>query len=35
LGAAGRAWARRFNWDRLAEDLEQVYLRTVAEMKRA
>ena len=29
LGAAGRAWAGRFSWDRLAEDLEEVYLRTV------
>ena len=34
LGAAGRAWAGRFGWDQLAEDLEQVYLRTVEEIKR-
>ena len=34
LGAAGRAWAGRFGWDRLAEDLENVYLRTVEEMGR-
>ena len=34
LGAAGRAWAGRFDWDRLAEDLENVYLRTVEEMRR-
>ena len=33
LGAAGRAWAGRFSWDRLAEDLEDVYLRTVKEME--
>ena len=26
LGAAGRVWAGRFGWDRLAEDLEGVYL---------
>ena len=30
LGAAGRVWAGRFSWDRLAEDLEDVYLRAVA-----
>ena len=34
LGAAGRAWAGRFGWDRLAEDLESVYLRAVEEMDR-
>ncbi|MYC70930.1 MAG: glycosyltransferase family 4 protein [Gemmatimonadetes bacterium] len=34
MGAAGRAWAGRFGWDRLAEDLESVYLRTVEEMGR-
>ena len=34
LGSAGRAWAGRFSWDRLAEELEQVCLRTVEEMKR-
>ncbi|MDE2812145.1 MAG: glycosyltransferase family 4 protein [Gemmatimonadota bacterium] len=34
LGAAGRAWAGRFGWDRLAEDLEDVYLRAVEEIKR-
>lgn len=34
LGAAGRVWAGRFGWDRLAEDLENVYLRTVEEMGR-
>ena len=34
LGAAGRAWAGRFSWDRLAEDLESVYLRAVEEMDR-
>ena len=33
LGAAGRAWAGRFSWDRLAEELEDVYLRTVEEME--
>ena len=32
LGTAGRAWAGRFSWDQLAEDLEDVYLRTVEEM---
>ena len=32
LGAAGRAWAGRFSWDRLAEDLEDVYLRAVEEI---
>ncbi len=32
LGAAGRAWAGRFSWDRLAEDLEAVYLRAVEDM---
>ena len=30
MGAAGRAWAGRFSWDRLAEDLEGVYGRAVA-----
>ena len=30
LGIAGRVWAGRFGWDRLAEDLEEVYLRAVA-----
>ncbi len=34
LAAAGRAWAGRFGWDRLAEDLEQVYLRTIEKTKR-
>lgn len=34
LGAAGRAWAGRFGWDRLAEDLEEVYVRAVEEMRR-
>ena len=29
LGAAGRAWAGRFGWDRLAGDLEEVYGRAV------
>ena len=29
LGAAGRAWAGRFSWDRLAGDLEEVYGRAV------
>ena len=33
LGAAGRAWAGRFSWDRLAEDLEGVYMRAVEEME--
>ena len=33
LGAAGRAWAEKFSWDRLAEDLENVYLRAVEQMK--
>jgi glycosyltransferase involved in cell wall biosynthesis len=27
LGAAGRKWARRFSWDRIANDQEQVYLK--------
>ena len=30
LGAAGRVWAGRFGWERLAEDLEGVYGRAVA-----
>ena len=30
LGSVGRAWAGRFSWDRLAEDLEEVYGRAVA-----
>ena len=29
LGAAGRTWAGRFGWDRLAEDLAEVYLGAV------
>ena len=33
LGTAGRAWAGQFSWDQLAEDLENVYLRTVEEME--
>ncbi len=34
LGKAGRVWAGQFGWDRLAEDLENVYLRAVEEMGR-
>lgn len=35
LGTAARAWARGFGWDRLAEELENVYLRAVEEMEQA
>ena len=31
LGLAGREWARRFDWDRIAADQEQVFLRVAAE----
>jgi len=31
LGESGRQWARRFDWDRLARDQEEVYLRALAE----
>ena len=34
LAAAARAWAKGFGWDRLAEELENVYLRAVEEMER-
>ncbi|NKB69939.1 MAG: glycosyltransferase [Candidatus Latescibacteria bacterium] len=29
LGEQGRAWARRFDWDRIAEDHEEICLRAV------
>lgn len=35
LAAAARAWARGFGWDRLAEELENVYVRAVEKMERA
>ena len=31
LGAGGRQWARRFDWERLARDQEGVYARALAE----
>ena len=31
LGLAGREWARRFDWDRIALDQEQVFLRVAEE----
>ena len=31
LGERGRAWARRFDWDRIARDQEEVYLRAAGE----
>ncbi len=33
LGEKGRAWARRFDWDRIALDQEEVYLRAARENK--
>ena len=29
LGLAAREWARRFDWDRLARDQEEVYFRAI------
>jgi len=34
MGAAGRAWARRFDWDRLAREQEEILLRAAAELRR-
>ena len=31
LGASGRSWARRFDWDDIARGQEEVYLRAAAE----
>jgi glycogen(starch) synthase len=31
LGERGRIWARRFDWDQIARDQEEIYLRTARE----
>jgi glycosyltransferase involved in cell wall biosynthesis len=31
LGVQGREWARRFDWERIAQDQEEVYLRAAVE----
>ena len=31
LGAGGRVWARRFDWERIARDQEELYLQAAAE----